>query len=441
MIWNRAASGGRRSASRFPPALFVILPALLFGFGCGDDDDDDANPIGPATDLRTELGLESLPAVIYPADNPPMQERIALGRLLFFDPILSGHLDVSCATCHHPAFGFGDRRQLSVGVSGSGLGPDRMITDDNFHLIPRNSPTIWNVACNINEAGEPDQDGFLFHDGRARGLEDQASKPIASRVEMRGDAYAQEDALDSVIARLQSIDDYVDRFAVAFPGELLKAPAEHRELVVDSSTYARAIAAYERELVAGNSPYDRYVLGDDTALNDIQLEGLELFFGDAKCGACHSGPMLGDFQFRVIGVPQIGPGKEAIPGDDAGRMEHTGEQSDKYAFRTLSLRNVEITPPYMHDGFFNSLDEVVRFHNDGAQPRHTEVSDAMLDTVFTGPLGLSDDEIHAIVQFMRSLTDPGTMVDPYLLTVPHEVPSGLMPVFGLPGPGVGKRGD
>ncbi len=269
----------------------------------------------------------------------------------------------------------------------------------------------------------------------------QSTKPITSRVEMAGDAYLADAALDSVVARLQAIPDYISLFRQAFTKEAAEVDAGTRASVVDSSTYARAIAAYERELVTRNSPYDRYVEGDDDALSVVQRNGLELFFTKAKCATCHNGPMFSDFRFIVQGVPQEGTGKAVIPGDDTGREEHTLDSADRYAFRTLTIRNVELTPPYMHDGVFGTLEEVVRFYNAGSRPRHPSVTDIMLDPVLVDPLGLTDDEITAIVEFMKALTDPGTALDPFLVSVPKRVPSGLEPVFGLNGPGNGLQAE
>jgi cytochrome c peroxidase len=276
--------------------------------------------------------------------------------------------------------------------------------------------------------------GFMFADGRVRGLEDQAKGPIGSRVEMRGDAYpgdeerAQEQSLSNVLGRLRAIPEYMTMFTVAF--------AEHAEAypgitIINPSTYGRAIAAYERELVTTNSAYDRYVQGDDGALTPSQLRGLELFFTKAKCAACHSGPMFSDSRFVVQGVPQEGEGKDTVAGDDLGREEHTFDPSDRYAFRTPTLRNIELTDPYMHDGVFETLVDVVEFYNHGAQPRHPGVTDAMLDTDLKSPLGLTGAEVDDVVAFMEALTDPGTLLDPELLTVPATVPSGLEPLFGV----------
>ncbi|CAN5887994.1 hypothetical protein BH20GEM1_BH20GEM1_08910 [soil metagenome] len=146
-------------------------------------------------------------AIPYPPDHLPSATRIALGRLLFSDPILSGEMDVACATCHHPSLGFADGRQFSVGAGGVGLGPGRIastsrITGLPIGLEPRNSQTVLNAAFNADEAGHPSPLGFQFWDGRATGLEEQARVPITSRTEMAGDAYPAEAARDSVVARL-----------------------------------------------------------------------------------------------------------------------------------------------------------------------------------------------------------------------------------------------
>lgn len=436
-------------------ALGGLLALALLGLGCGDKAPVTApsEPVDGAAKLTMsgtraggykpvrasrqklidDFGLQTLGPIPYPPDNAYNPDRVALGRLLFFDPILGGEKDVSCGTCHHPDFAFADFRQFGAGTSGEGLGPDRQVsfsalTGDEVLLEPRNSPTVFNTAFNADETGRPSHLGVQFLDGRVNGLEVQATKPIGSRVEMRGDAYAEEAALDSVIARLRAIPEYVELFRQAFPQE---AQAAAGAAVIDSSTYGRAIAAYERELVTRDSPYDRFVAGDETALNNEQKRGMVLFFTKAKCGACHAGPMFSDFRFVVQGVPQEGEGKGVIPGDDTGREEFTLDTADRYAFRTLTLRNIELTAPYMHDGVFATLEEVVRFYNDGAQPRHPAVTDDMMDPVLTQPLGLTAEEIGAVVAFMEALTDPGRALDPLLLEVPEEVPSGLPPVFGL----------
>jgi cytochrome c peroxidase len=433
--WGKRAQRLVRLLIRSTTASSLLL------CGCGDDDAGPASPAGE--DLRVRFGLQTLGATPYPSDNPPRQERIALGKLLFYDPILGGEMDVACGTCHHPDFAFTDRRQFGVGVSGSGLGPNRIVgvsagSGDPIALTPRNTPTVLNAAFNGDETGTPGQRGFQFWDGRVRSLEVQSTRPIHSRDEMRGDAFSEQATFDTLLARLRGVPEYVDRFGAAFPEEAAAAAAGMRESVIDSSTYARAVAAFERELVTRDAAYDRFVLGDDEALNDLQKRGLELFFTKGKCAQCHAGPMFSDFGFSVVGAPQEGGGKSVIPGDDTGREEFTLDPADRYAFRTPSLRNVALTPPYMHDGVFETLEEVVRFFNAGCRPRHPAVDDQMLDSLLVDPLGLTDDEVAAIVAFLDALTDPGRGLDRFLLEVPERVPSGLAPVVGVRGPGSGK---
>jgi cytochrome c peroxidase len=430
--------------------VFFFLMAISFISGCSDDEPAPATV--PEESLVTRFKLQTLGSISYPPDNQPRYERISLGRLLFYDPILSGEKDVSCGTCHHPDFGFADGRQLPVGTSGVGLGPNRILTQSSVSglpvdFTPRNAPTIYNTAYNFDESGVSSYEGFQFWDGRMNSLEHQSSGPIGSRVEMRGDAYPGDDdlaasvSLDSVVIRLRAIPEYIQQFRDAFPVEAAEWDAGTREHVIDSTTYVRSIASFERELVTINSPYDRFVRGENDALNDIEKKGLEIFFTKAKCGNCHFGSMFSDYSFVLQGVPQEGPGKDVIPGDDTGREEHTKNSADRYKFRTPTLRNIELTAPYMHDGVFATLEQVVRFYNDGCQPRHPSITDDMMDAELTQPLGLTDDEVLAVVEFMKALTDPGIGLPYYMLTVPEAVPSGLTPVFGVKGPGSGKANN
>lgn len=414
-------------------AVACLVAALAFAIACGEG----AGPDGIDDDeLRQRFALVPLGPVPQPPEGRAPAERIQLGQLLFFDPILGGEKDVSCATCHHPAFAFADGRQFSAGVSGTGLGPDRTlavsaISGQPIGATTRNSPTVLNAAYNADSLGLPGHLGRQFWDGRAAGLEEQARGPITSRIEMAGDAYSVDVARDSVVARLRSIPEYVNRFRAAFPVEAAVAAGGD---IITMDTYGRALAAYERELVTRRTPFDRYASGDDAALTAQQKRGLELFFSSAQCGQCHSGPMFSDFSFRVVGVPQAGAGGTVLPGDDLGREEHTGLESDRRAFRTPTLRNVELTGPYMHDGVFTSLDEVIRFYDAGASPRHTGMNPGDLDPLVASPLGLSAEDRAALESFLKALTDAGTGIDPSLRTVPLKVPSGLTPVTGNQSP-------
>jgi cytochrome c peroxidase len=406
--------------------LLAACGAGAGGPGTGASDDS----------LRSRFALRALGEAPRPPDAPGSAQRVELGRLLFFDPILGGEKDVACGTCHHPSLAFADGRQFGAGAGGSGLGPDRLVsasalTGRPIGLEARNSPTVLNAAYNADESGRPSQLGLQFWDGRAAGLEEQARGPIASRTEMAGDAYSEEVARDSVVARLRGIPDYVSRFRQGFPEEAWQFEGAN---IISMDTYGRAIAAYERELVTRNSAFDRYARGADDALSERQKRGLELFFTRANCATCHSGPMLSDFRFRVLGVPQLGAGTPILPCDDVGREEHSRRPVDRYAFRTPSLRNVELTAPYMHDGAFATLEEVVSFYNLGARPRHPGVPDSLLDQDVRAPLSLSDEDVLALVDFLKALTDRGDRLPPRLLTVPGSVPSGLTPVFGLKAP-------
>jgi cytochrome c peroxidase len=410
----------------------LVLIAVV---GCGDGPGE---PPASSRDekLRLRFALQALGDVPRAPSDAASAERIELGRLLFFDPILGGEKDVACGTCHHPAFAFADGRQLGAGASGAGLGPERRVSSSALTGAPigleaRNSPTVLNAAFNADESGGPSHLGLQFWDGRAAGLEEQARGPITSRTEMAGDAYSADVARDSVVARLRSIGEYVERFRAAFPTEAaLTSGAE----VITMDTYGRAVAAYERELVTRNSAFDRYARGDDDALTKRQKLGLELFFTKARCAQCHSGPMFSDFTFRVIGVPQSGPGGLVVAGDDVGREEHTRSSADRHAFRTPTLRNVTLTAPFMHDGVFATLEEVVRFYDRGALPRHAAIEEDALDPLVRPPLALSEGEIAAILEFLDALTDPGTDLASSLVTVPARVPSGLAPVFGVRAP-------
>jgi len=414
----------------FAPLAVAIV---LWVVGCSDK--DSPGPTGPP-DPREGFGLVALGEVPYPPDNPPVLERVELGRLLFFDPILSGAKDVSCGHCHHPAFAWGDGSPRAIGVTGevpgigpSGVGPDRILTDSITHLeTPRNSPSCMNAGCSAHPQGAPDHRGSQFWDGRADGLEGQAALPITSFDEMAGNVYSAADAMDSVLVRLQEIPGYVSLFRDAFPDEAAEMDQHPERHVIRESTYDRALGAYERELIFGSSPYDQYVKGDDDALGDRGFAGLMLFFGEAGCGQCHHGPMLSSYEFVVSGVDSAGPGRNPVSrggdGMDWGRWEHTGDDLDRFAFRVPTLRNIELTAPYLHTGEAATLEDVIRFYNDGGNDYGLE--EWRIDSRLK-PLGLSEEEIGDLVAFLRTLTDytvDSVLID---LTVPANVPSGLTP--------------
>lgn len=413
---GREGDDRRGLPRRGPGSVRLLAAALLLpvAAACAD-----SGPAGPELDaLARQLGLEALPPVPHPEDNPPDPKRVELGRLLFFDPVLSGTKDASCGTCHHPQFGMTDGRDLPAGASGRGLGPDRVLTDPDIPLEARNSPTTVNVAFN-QFAAQVTAAGFMFWDGRARSLERLAILPLLERSEMRGDAYPVQEAVDSAMARLREIPEYRALFRDAFPERAAEVDAGEAEFVVDSLRYARAVAQFVRAQVGDDSPYDRFVAGDGNALSPAQKRGLLLFHGKAGCAECHSGPMLSDFRFHVVGARQQGPGFRFTPHEDFGRWIVTELESQRWAFRTPSLRNAAETGPYMHAGGYATLREVVEFFDRGGGDEPS-IPRRRLDPALE-PLGLSEREKEDLVAFLESLTDLPEV------EVPERVPSGLPP--------------
>lgn len=386
----------------------VVLTALAAA--CAD------GTLGPpsATELVERFDLRPMPAMVFPADNLPDPERIELGKLLFFDPIQSADGDVACSTCHLPRFGFADGRDLPAGPSGVGLGPDRVLTRPDMVLEGRHSPTVINVGFNRFGA-QVTADGFMFWDGRKRRLENLVTLPQTEFSEMRGDAYPPEHTTDTVLARLRRIPEYEERFRRAFPRNAAGVDRGDRTSAVDSLAWAQSLAQFLRSLTSTDSRYDRFVSGDEEALTRKERWGLYLFHTKARCATCHSGPMFSDFDFHALGAKQLGPGFQGTPHEDFGRWNVTRLESDRYKFRTPSLRNVGDTAPYMHSGGYPTLWDVLRFKNRGGGD-HPAVGRELIELE---PLGLTEREIDAIVAFLLTLSDLPR------IEVPDRVPSGL----------------
>lgn len=396
--------------------------------------------------------------------------RVELGQLLFFDPVLSGGQQVSCATCHHPRFGTGDGLSLSLGDGATGLGPDRVVDPENVpeQRIPRNAPPLFNL-------GEPEFSA-MFYDGR---LEADASLPDGIRTPL-GESMAA--GFDSVLAAqamfpVLSADEMAGHYSenniaqavrmghLSLPGgawdqiaERVDGIAAYRtrfDAVLGEGTpitfadIGNVIADFIRfEWQATDSPYDRHLAGE-AALDDAAQRGMELFYGEAGCGTCHEGVFQTDHDFHAIAMPQLGPGKAArfeSHARDTGRMRVTGAAQDAFAFRTPSLRNVAHTAPYGHSGAFATLEAVVRHHLDpvaslhaydrsqvvlpaleGAQdwrimddPREVE---AIADANVLQPIELNDDQLGDILAFLHALTDEASLEG--RLGIPTSVPSGF----------------
>jgi len=334
------------------------------------------------------------PAMVLRADNPlppnpATDERVELGRMLFFDPVLSGANDVSCATCHHPDLGFGDGRGLSMGKGGHGLGAERA----GGAVIRRGAPSIWNSAFNHKQ----------FWDGRAADLEEQALGPIKDEKEMAQNP-------ETLVAELKAIPEYARRFDAVFGG------SEGSGIAIDN--VLKAIASFERTLISNNSPFDRYVNGDAGALTPEQVRGFNLFrSGKTRCFECHGLPTFANPDFKIIGVPDLDPQHP-----DLGRAEVEGGEGYRLAFKVPTLRNVALNPPYMHNGRFKDLMEVIDFYAGGGGPGKGFETPHIDDKI--RPFTLSDQEKRDLIAFLSALTDESK-----LPAFPERVPSGL-PVVG-----------
>ncbi len=399
--------------------------------------------------------------------------QVELGQLLFFDPILSGNRNISCATCHSLDHASADGLSLGIGEGGVGIGPDRTPGTGDGRIrkrIPRNAPALWNLG-----AKEIDT---LFHDGRVSvsniyengfntpaqewlpdGLNSilavQALFPLTSQFEMAGDpkenqvAGAAYDRIDNVwpilAKRVRVIPNYADRFVAAFDD--VREPTD-----INITHIANAVAAFEAtEFQSYDSPFDAYVAGDRTALTPRQLAGLELFYGKAECSSCHSGPLLTDHRFHALMLPHFGPGRTRQWDPivrDLGHMAVSDRLEDAYRFRTPSLRNAELTGPYGHNGAYPSLEGIIRHHIEPKkafaewQPSFAALPDVpwianadflpFADARERARLGsrldietisLSEAEIDQLVAFLQSLT--GTKSVKGRLGRPASVPSGL----------------
>ena len=301
-------------------------------------------------DGHTVPDIGPLPTAIpVPPTNLNYKSKIHLGEQLFFDGRLSKNNQVSCAFCHTPGVGFADPRQTSIGVGGKRGG--------------RQAPTVYNTALN------PVQ----FWDGRAGSLEEQAIGPIINPVEMA-------ETHENVVNKLSKIKGYREQFQKVFGTG------------VNMQGIAEAIAAYERTILSTNSAFDKYVQGDEKAMSSAAIRGMALFKGKARCILCHNGPNFTDNQFHNLGVPQVGPMKE-----DLGRYYVTLREKDIGAFKTPTLRSIIETSPYMHDGVFQTLEEVIDFLNKGGD------TNAHLSPLMK-PLNLTSGEKGDVLAFLQALT-------------------------------------
>ncbi len=448
-------------ACRFLPA--VVATGLISG------------PAPAQEALPIEIPVPVTDAAYAPVD----EDEARLGQLLYWDPILSGNRNISCGTCHHPRFGTSDGVSLGMGEGGTGLGPDRVPDPANLpeQRIPRNSPALWNLGAL--------EFTVLFHDGRievdetrptglrtpleddmlagfANLLSAQNMFPVLSPDEMAGH-YGENDistavrqglitgpggAWEKIAARVAAIPDYVTMFEQVYPDISAGRPIAFTDI-------SNAIAAFVAfEFRSDESPFDQHLWGAPT-LDARALEGKFLFYGEAGCAACHSGPFLTDHGFHATAQPQLGPGKaERFESHqrDIGRMRVTGDPADAYAFRTPSLRNVTRTGPWGHAGAYSDLRAFLVHHVDplGGLDRYTPqatlpafdssarpdwtimetpaeraaIAAAAAESALTRPeISLTEDQIDDLLAFLDSLTDESALAG--RLGIPETVPSGL----------------
>jgi len=297
--------------------------------------------------LRNHTTLVPIGDVPVPEDNPAKPEVLELGQALFFDPRLSGNNQVSCATCHDPNLGYGDAKPTFDKYTG-GYGA-------------RNSPTVINSGYYTSN----------FWDGRAASLEEQALGPIQNPNEMN-------QPIDALIKELSAIKGYQDRFQAAFTEGITE------------QNIAKALAAFQRQIVVKDTPYDRFLEGDTEALTKQEVSGLRLFTGKAFCVTCHNGSNLSDNNFYNIGLNT----------EDEGRKAVTGQEGDLGRIRTPGLYGITHTAPYMRDGSLATLEEVIDYYDRGGDDHPNK---SFFIQKFMSPIGLSDQEKADLLAFLKTL--------------------------------------
>ena len=348
--------------------LILCITTTLYLTGCGGDDEE---PKVEWDKTAYVLDYGQLPEPVIAEDNELTQSGVALGRMLFYEKRVSKDGTQSCASCHMQQFAFTDTARFSTGVRGLKGG--------------RQAMTVFNMAWHKNE---------FFWDGRAHLLRDQALLPIQDELEM-------DETLENVVARLATDQDYKDQFVRAFGSE-----------EITSEKVSLALEQFMNSIVSNRSKYDRYLAGD-VSFTESEERGRYLFFTEyspffpeksgADCAHCHAGDNFENDQYMNNGLDADGGFK------DFGREKVTEDSQDRGKFKVTSLRNIELTAPYMHDGRFNTLAEVIDHYNSGLQPSAT--LEPELERTREKGLQLSDEDKGHLIAFLKTLTDNELIVD------------------------------
>ena len=344
---------------------WLIMVVYMVLISCGKETEATYQPTPASLDIP-ELFEQRIIAPVIPVTNPQTVQGIALGKKLFFDPILSQDESISCASCHAPQFAFSDNRVKSLGVNN--LEGDR-------HSMP-----LFNMAWNYNER--------FFWDGRIFSIEHQAKEPVVNDKEMASE-------WDDVIVKIKAHEEYPSLFQQAFPSE-----------EITKETVTKAIAQFERTLISSNSKFDRYLLGQET-LTPEEQNGFNVFMDEAKgdCFHCHgsdNNPLWTDNDFHNNGLDATF--------SDLGLGAFTGDPNDNGKFKTPSLRNLAYTAPYMHDGRFNTIEEVINHYSEGLQ--NSPTIDPLMKKVDQGGVQLSAQDKADLKAFLLTLSDPSFIANP-----------------------------
>lgn len=460
---------GRRHAHASWLLAGAVASMVAVG-ACGDESQGTSGMVqtpGPTLDdeLMGVFEAQNIKSVVPPKVQDP--KLVSVGQLLFFEKELSGRRNIACSTCHHPLLGTSDGQSQSRGQGAKGLGPDRVHGPKSLFLA-RNTLSIWNRGVEgwdtmfwDGRLGGNPTDGYISPAGDAtpqnfsNALAEFFIIPITPDEEMRGfpgelDVNGNPNEMANltnadfaqiwplVVARAMAIPYYRDALLDAFPGTT--------EADINVVHLAEAVGAFMTEaFTALDSPFDRYLAGDHSALSDAEKRGALLFYGRASCSSCHAGALQTDFDFHNIAAPQVGTGKGDEAPLDYGRGRITGKVEDRFKFRTPSLRNIELEGPWMHNGAYADLRDTVRHHLDpeGALKSYddkqvepelwgtyqsSEATKMMLLSTLDPKLAvqgaaLSEAEIDDLMAFLSALTDPSSLN--MLELVPHELPSGL----------------